>query len=67
MVQSAPSGAAVFVNGQPVGSTPVVLKDVPVGSRALRIEAAGYQRWSAAVTVTADQQTTVKATLIRPN
>jgi hypothetical protein len=62
-VQSAPPGAAVFVNGQSVGSTPMVLRDVPIGSRAVRIEAAGYQRWTTAVRVIANQQTRVTAQL----
>ncbi len=61
--RSAPQGARVFLNGQFVGSTPLVLEDLPVGSRAVRIEADGYQRWSASTQVVANQQTSVSATL----
>jgi hypothetical protein len=39
------------------------LKDVPVGSRAVRVEARGYQRWSTAVRVVANQQARVTAKL----
>jgi PEGA domain len=62
---SAPRGARVFVNGALVGSTPLVLENLPVGSRAVRIEADGYQRWSASTQVVANQQTHVSATLAR--
>jgi hypothetical protein len=63
--RSAPQGARVFVNGAFVGSTPLVLENLPVGSRAVRIEADGYQRWSASTQVVANQQTRVSATLGR--
>ena len=62
---SAPQGARVFVNGAFVGSTPLVLHNLPVGSRAVRIEADGYQRWSSSTQVVANQQTRVSATLGR--
>jgi hypothetical protein len=54
----------VTVNGQVVGVTPVVLNDLPVGSRALVVRRDGYSPWSTSVRIVADQQTTVKATLI---
>jgi hypothetical protein len=63
--QSAPQGARVFVNGAFVGSTPLILQNLPVGSRAVRIEADGYQRWSASTRVVANQQTRISATLGR--
>jgi hypothetical protein len=63
--RSAPQGARVFINGAFVGSTPLVLENLPVGSRAVRIEADGYQRWSASTQVVANQQTRVSATLGR--
>jgi PEGA domain-containing protein len=63
--QSAPQGAQVFVNGAFVGSTPLILENLPVGSRAVRIEADGYQRWSTSTRVVANQQTRVSATLGR--
>lgn len=62
---SAPQGARVFVNGAFVGSTPLILENLPVGSRAVRIEADGYQRWSGSTQVVANQQTRISATLGR--
>jgi len=65
VLHSTPQGAHAFVNGKPVGSTPVILSGLPVGSRVVRIEAEGYQTWSAAIRVVADEQTRVAATLYR--
>jgi hypothetical protein len=64
VLSSSPAGAEVTVNGKVVGVTPVVLKDLPVGSRALVVRRDGYSAWSTSVRIVADQQTTVKATLI---
>ena len=60
-IDSVTKGARVFVNGEPVGVTPLVLRNLPAGSRAVRVEAPGYQTWSASVQVTANQQTRVMA------
>ena len=62
-LSSSPAGAEVTVNGQVVGVTPVVLKDLPVGSRALVVRRDGYSPWSTSVRIVADQQTTVQAQL----
>jgi len=64
-IASEPAGARVFVNGRAVGVTPIELSDLSAGSRVVRIEADGYQAWSSAVRVVADQQTRVSATLQR--
>lgn len=62
-IHSTPVGARVLINRQPVGRTPIVLTDVPVGSRAIRVEADGHQPWAAVIRVVADQETRVDATL----
>ena len=61
---SSPAGAQVVLNGKVVGETPVVLNDLPVGSRAIVVRRDGYSPWSASVRVIANQRTTVRATLI---
>jgi PEGA domain len=63
VLSSSPAGAEVTVNGQVVGVTPVVLKDLLVGSRALVVRRDGYSPWSTSVRIVADQQTTVQAQL----
>jgi hypothetical protein len=62
-VSSSPSGARVFVNGVPAGATPLLLHDIPAGSRVVRIELDGHERWSAAARIVANEETRVTATL----
>jgi hypothetical protein len=66
-VRSAPDGAAVFLNGREVGTTPLKLPGVRAGSYALRIEHEGYQRWTMSVLVPADKQTDINAKLDTPD
>jgi len=63
VVTSSPSGAAVFINGRHAGTTPVVLRGVPVGSRAVRVSLEGYATWSRAIQVVANRRTEVNAVL----
>ena len=65
LIESDPAGAAVFVNQESVGDTPVLLKDLRAGSHVVRLEYEGYQRWSSAATVSAVRQERVKAKLER--
>jgi hypothetical protein len=62
-LSSSPEGAQVVVNGKVVGQTPVVLNDLPVGSRAVVVRRDGYSSWSTSVRIVAGQRTTVRATL----
>jgi hypothetical protein len=64
-IDSDPPGAVVSVDGRVVGSTPVLLKDVPAGSCVVRVESSGYELWSAAARVVANKETRVTATLQR--
>ena len=65
-VSSSPEGATVFVNGVAVGTTPLVLHDVAVGSRVVRLELPGHERWSSAVRIIASEETQVTVQL-RPS
>jgi hypothetical protein len=58
-----PSGAAVFINQQRVGNTPLQLPRLRAGSHVVWIERAGYERWSTAVLVGVDTPNAVSATL----
>jgi hypothetical protein len=64
-VESVPPGAAVFIDQQPVGETPLQMTRLRAGSHVIRIEHDGYARWTTGVTVPADKQTRVSATLQR--
>jgi hypothetical protein len=62
-VASSPDGATVFMNGVAVGTTPLLLQDVPVGSRVVRIDLDGHERWSASVRIVVNEETRLTATL----
>ena len=63
-ITSAPERAKVFVNTVYVGETPLLMHDLPVGSRVVRLELDGHERWSAAVRIVASEQTRVTAKLV---
>jgi PEGA domain len=63
VIESRPPGAAVFLNGRHVGTTPLTLEGVPAGSHALRLELDGYQRWTSAVRVAAGERNRITASL----
>jgi predicted RNA-binding Zn-ribbon protein involved in translation (DUF1610 family) len=62
-IDSHPPGARVSVDGRRVGSTPLVLKDVPAGTRLVRVEADGYQVWAWTARVVANQRSRVSVKL----
>jgi len=63
IVSSQPPGAYVSLNGRRAGTTPLVLKNQRVGSRAVRIELDGYEAWTSAVQVVTNTSTNVRAAL----
>ena len=65
VVTRAIDGATVLLNQRPVGKTPVLLTALRVGSYVLWIEREGYNRWTAAVLVSAVNQTRINAKLER--
>jgi hypothetical protein len=62
-ISSSPPGAVVFLNGESIGATPLLLRNQPIGSRALRVELDGYDAWSSGIRVVADQRTFISARL----
>jgi hypothetical protein len=65
VIESQPSGAAVFVDRGRVGISPVRLSKVRAGSHTVRIDLDGYERWSRAVAVVTNQSTRVTAMMER--
>jgi hypothetical protein len=53
------------MDGNLVGTTPMALPSVPVGSHAIRLEHDGYRHWSSSVRVVASEQNRVTASLER--
>jgi PEGA domain len=65
VVDSEPRGALVAIDGKVFGPTPIVLQDLRAGSRVVRVVSTGYDPWSAAARVVANQKTHITATLQR--
>lgn len=61
--ESRPTGATVFLDGKRVGTTPMALPSVRVGSHAVRFELADHKSWSASVPVVAGEKNRVAASL----
>jgi hypothetical protein len=51
------------MNGRHIGTTPLELQNLPIGSRAVRVTLDGFDTWSRAVEVVADRRTTIVASL----
>ena len=57
LVTSEPEGADVSVDGVPQGRTPLTIEHLNIGSRVVRLDLPGHQRWSWAVSVGANRRT----------
>jgi hypothetical protein len=63
LVDSKPSGAEVWINGVAHGRTPLNVSALPVGSRVVRLELPGYERWSWTVNIVANKRTPLQVKL----
>jgi hypothetical protein len=62
-VDSRPRGARVLVNGKAVGTTPLRLPELAIGSHVVRLELENHRVWSTSATVQAGQETRVTGSL----
>jgi hypothetical protein len=63
VVTSEPQGADVSVDGVPQGRTPLAITNLNIGSRVVRLDLPGYQRWSWAVSIVANRRTPITVRL----
>jgi hypothetical protein len=63
LVDSRPAGAAVSLNGKPVGVTPVTLDQLAPGDYSLELRLAGYLPFTTSVQVVAGARARVGASL----
>jgi len=63
-VNSVPAGAGVYIDDQYMGESPVILNDVPLGTRTVRLELSGYQPYTMNVQVTGEAPVEVNANLV---
>ncbi|MGH9602768.1 MAG: M48 family metalloprotease, partial [Terriglobales bacterium] len=68
IISSRPGGAQVYLDDEPKGTTSdegkLVLKDIGVGSRRLRLSLSGYGEWTQALELTAGEARKIEATLV---
>lgn len=62
-ISSSPSGAAIYLDGSYMGTTPKVIGSVTKGSHVIELNLAGYQERSSTIAVYADQTTYLSWTL----
>ena len=64
-VSSNPIGATIEMDGRTYGTTPDVLRSIPVGSHSLRLTLSGYQPGTTSVTVSESTTASVDLTLVK--
>jgi eukaryotic-like serine/threonine-protein kinase len=64
-VDSRPTGARVFLDGKPIGTTPLMVPSVAPGDHAIRLELDGYRPWTSSVRMVAAESNRVTASLER--
>jgi eukaryotic-like serine/threonine-protein kinase len=64
-VDSRPTGARVFLDGKPIGTTPLMAPSVPPGEHTIRLELDGYRPWTSSVRMVAAESNRVTASLER--
>jgi hypothetical protein len=55
----------VFLDGKPVGTTPLMVPSVAAGDHAIRLELDGYRPWASSVRMVAAESNRVTASLER--
>ena len=64
-VDSRPTGARVFLDGKPIGTTPLMVPSVASGAHAIRLELDGYRPWTSSVRMVGAESNRVTASLER--
>ena len=64
-VDSRPRGAKVFIDSKEVGTTPLSIPNIRIGSRVVRLELPDHRTWTSTATVSAGRVTRVTGSLDR--
>ena len=64
-INSSPAMADIYLDGKLVGSSPMKINDIIVGSHTLKLSRKGYDDYTKTVTITEGKTTTVNATLTK--
>jgi len=63
LIESRPTGARVFLDGQDLGTTPVSVPEVAPGAHRVRLEMAGFSPWVTMAEIKAGVRSRVAASL----
>jgi hypothetical protein len=62
-VDSNPRGARIFLDGKPIGVTPLRIGEVPIGSHVVRLELPDHRAWTGTATVVSGKEARVTGSL----
>jgi hypothetical protein len=62
-IDSHPAGASVFVDGQSIGTTPMLLEDVSPGTHVIKLRLAAHLEWESTMQVVPAKRNRVTASL----
>ena len=62
-VDSNPRGARIFLDGKAMGTTPLRIPEVPIGSHVVRLELPDHRAWTGATTVVSGKDARVTGSL----
>ncbi|MBT8507451.1 hypothetical protein AZH53_03285 [Methanomicrobiaceae archaeon CYW5] len=62
-IQSTPSGAEVYFNGDMKGMTPLIIPGIAPGTYKITLKKDGYQDWVANIEIDADEKETISASM----
>jgi hypothetical protein len=64
-VDSRPRGASVYLDGKRIGTTPMRLPEVPIGSHVVRLELPDHRTWAVSTRVASGEEARVTGSLDR--
>lgn len=64
LINSTPEGAGVYLDNRYEGLSPLILPNIPIGNKTVRITREGYQEWNGNLTVIGGQPNQVDAVLV---
>ena len=65
VLTSSPSDAVVYVNGKKVGTSPVIVNDLLIGTHTIRLEKDGYEKQEKTVQIVENQESMLDFTLTK--
>ena len=65
IIDGSPADATVYVDGNKMGTTPLMINKLLVGSHKIRLEKDGYEKYEKTMTIAEGQETTLSYNLVK--